>query len=331
MINDAPGPYTVKLSNGLSVFADTSFNNPVQKAKIQLFDDEGNTELFTEVNEGVYVTGGVIQGKVGHAYSISIETQDGKIFKSAPDVINPVGEIEQINYSYEARTVLVNNIETAADVFNVSVDASSGPSGSNNYVRWRFTGTYKVITRPELHVMVYFTPPANIVPDPYPCSGWVAGPEPFAQVSECTCCICWVNQFELMPTVSDGQLISNNQYQNVQVGEVPINGLTFTEKYLVEVEQMSLTKPAFDFFSLIRTMKLNASSLFQPPPGQIKGNITALNSTDSVVGLFWATSINRKYMYIQKSDVPYDVLSMEIPSPCTWYANSSTTQPPFWN
>jgi hypothetical protein len=140
-----------------------------------------------------------------------------------------------------------------------------------------------------------------------------------------------VNQFESSPTVDDGHLVSNNQYQNVKVGEVPINGLTFTEKYFVAIDQMSLSATAYDFFKIIRALKLNASSLFQPPPGQLKGNVNAVNSNESVVGLFWATSINSKNIYIQQSDVPYKVLVSGVPSPCTNYANSSTTQPPFWN
>jgi len=330
MINDGPGPYLVKVSNGLNALADTTTATPVRQAKINLYDDEGNTESLTETAPGVYATAGVIQGKLGHAYSIKVETADGRIFKSASDVINPVGAIEQINYSYEARTVQFNNMATAADVFNVSVNANGG-SGSSQYVRWRFVGTYKVKTRPELHVIVFFTPPPNTIPDPYPCSGWIAEPGPLMQVGPCTCCICWVNQFESAPTLADGQLVNNGEYRNVKVAEVPINGVTFGDKYMVEVDQMSLSKTAFHFFNLIRLQKLNAASLFQPPPGQINGNVKAVNSTDLVVGLFWATSINTKRVFIQPSDVPYTVLSSEIAEPCTSYANSSITQPAFWN
>jgi hypothetical protein len=134
-----------------------------------------------------------------------------------------------------------------------------------------------------------------------------------------------------MPTISNGELVLNNEFRGVKVGEVPINGVTFADKYLVQVDQMSLSKAAYDFFGLIRSLKSDATSLFQPPPGQARGNITAMNSTQSVVGLFWATSINSKSVYIQKSDLPYEVPPVAIPKPCTTYANSSTSQPSFWN
>jgi len=333
MISDSPGPYTVKVSKSISLNADSLYNQPIEKAKVKLFDDEGNAEDFTEASPGTYITGGVIQGKMGHSYYIVIETLEGTIFKSQPDKINPVGEIEQIYYTFAAGTTQTNTVEVENDVFNISVDANGGP-GENNYVRWRFTGTYKVVTHPELHVTVYPTPPPNIVLSPYPCSGWVVDPAlgggKLAQVGECTCCTCWVNQFESEPTLSDGQLVNNNEYKNVKVGVVPINGVTFTEKYMVEVDQMSLSENSFNFFKLIRAQKDGASSLFQPPYGEIRGNLSAQNSTDPVVGLFWATSITSKYVFIQKSDVPYAIYPVGIAEPCTTYSNSSLSQPPFW-
>lgn len=333
MISDAPGPYTVSVLRSLSLAADSSFRDPIEKAKIILYDDEGNMEVLSESSPGVYVTGGVIQGRVGHGYYIKIETQDGKTFKSEPDYIHPVGEIEQIRYQYEARTAVVNTAEVKTDVFNIYVDAFGGsePSG---YVRWRFSGTYKVETHPELHATVTQEGPPYSYKSPYACSGYIVeaalGGGYIRQVGECTCCTCWVSQFESIPTLSDGQLVSNNRYQNVKVGEVPINGLTFTEKYMVQVDQMSMTGEAFQFFKMIRKQKETASSLFQPILGEIKGNIAPVNSEDPVVGIFWASSIKSKYIFIPKSDVPYDVAPIGIAEPCLTYENASKNKPDFW-
>src|SRR6267154_1255053 len=237
MISDAPGPYTVKISKSLSLIGDSSFRDPIEKASVKLFDDEGREEVLTEASPGVYVTGGLIQGEVGHAYHIKIETADGDTYTSEPDVLTPVGEIEQIKYTYVAKTYHKNYGDVDANVFNIYVDANAGP-GENNYVRWRFTGTYRVDTHPELHRTYsegywYATP--------YPCSGFVVLPAlqggSLTKESDCTCCTCWITQFESVPTLSDGQFISDNEYRNVMVAEVPVNGLTFSDKYMVNVEQ----------------------------------------------------------------------------------------------
>jgi len=331
MITDNPGPYTVKVSKSISINSDSSYRDPVQNAKIKLYDDEGNDEDFIEGSPGVYLTSGLIQGKPGHAYSIVLETQDGKVFKSIPDTINPVGEIEQIKFEYEARTIQTIYGDVDANVFKIYVDANAG-TGDNNYVRWRFTGTFKVVTNPELHEAFG---EGSYYKNPLPCSGYIVEPAlgggKLAQVAPCTCCTCWVNQFESEPTVSDGQLISNNRYSNVKVAEVPVNSATFSDKYMVQVEQMSLTKNAFEFFRLIRAQKNGASSLFQPPFGEIKGNVNPVNSTDPVVGLFWATSIKGKLIFTYRSDVPDQLTPMDINTgSCTSFLNSSTAKPDLW-
>jgi hypothetical protein len=332
MISDSPGPYTVKVSKSLSIIADSSVRDPIQNAKIQLRDDEGNVEDLAETSPGIYVTGGVIQGRVGHAYSLLIETDDGKIFESEPDTIKPVGEIDSIKYQFEARKIQLGYVAYEADVFNILVDAKVG-KGSSNYVRWRFTGIYKAITHPEFH-FIYLQ--GYKINDPYPCSGYVAGPlidgNHLVQVDSCTCCICWVTQYEPMPTVSDGQFISNNEFRNVKVAEVPINIVTFDDKYLVQIEQMSLSKNAFDFFKLIRIQKDQAASLFQPPFGTLKGNISSRNANEPVVGLFWATSTTIKRIFIPRSAAP-DYLGptdADLNAPCQRIPSSTTTQPDFW-
>ena len=330
-ISDSPGPYTVKISKGLSLNADSSSRNPVQKAKIKLYDDEGNAEDFTETSPGVYMTGGIIRGQLGHSYHIQLETPEGKIFESDPDRINPVGEVEKIKYEFEARTVQQNFGEVQADVFNIYVDGKAG-AGDEDYARWRFTGTYKVVTFPELHQILA---QEFIYSDPLPCSGVVVEPAPgggkLVREADCTCCTCWINQFESVPQVSDGQFISDNQFRNVKVGEVPITSTTFQDRYLVEVEQMSLSKESFEFFWLIRAQKEGATSLFQPPSGQIKGNMRPINSAESVVGIFWATSTKRKSVFILRSDVPYLLTPPDfVADACTHIANSSTRKPDLW-
>lgn len=335
MISDQPGPYLVSLSRGLRLDADSTYRAPIENATIQLFDDEGNVENLFETKPGTYSTGGLIQGQVGHSYHIQIETPEGLVFESEPERINQVGEVENIRFEFEPRTIVESFGEVRADVFNIFVDAKAG-SDAETYVRWKYTGTYKVITYPELHFT--HTPPYTPYKDPWPCSGYVlvGGPEGSGGILErrgdCTCCTCWVKDLEAVPQLSDVQLVSDNQFKNIKVGEVPINNATFHEKYQVEVEQLSLSRTAFEFFKLVRAQKEGASSIFQPPSGEIKGNIKAVNSNESVVGLFWATSSKKKELYIYPTDVPYLLTPIDfLTLPCyQFYQNASSTKPDNW-
>jgi hypothetical protein len=260
-----------------------------------------------------------------------METNDGKIFESMPDTLYPVGEVTRIKYSYQHEVIHKNYGDVDNNFLNIYIDANAG-SKPNNYVRWKFTGIYKVSTNPELHE-TFLT--ASSYKTPLPCSGWevlpALGGGKLSQFGACTCCICWVFDNESTPHLSDEQLVDNHEFKDVPVGTVAINSYTFSDKYLIKMDQMSLSKSAFRFFSLIRAQREGASSLFQPPSGQIQGNIVAINSNEKIVGLFWATSIATKTAYILPSDLPYLVPPPEIiANTCRVYPNSTTEQPSFW-
>ena len=330
MINDGPGPYAVRVSEGINLNADSAVERlTVSSAKIRLFDDEGNVEDLTEVSPGEYVTGGAIRGKVGHSYHIRVEMPGGKVFESEPDVITPGGNIEAIRFEYDARFLDEGFGSFPRNVFKIYLD-SKVPGGEDAYVRWRFTGTYKVLTYPERH---WIWAQGFVLPDPYPCSGVnYSGPgsDP-VRVFDCICCTCWAHQYESEPQLSDGQLVTNGRFNNIMVGTVPITSATFYDKYMVEIEQMSLSKKSFDFFKLIRAQKEGAASLFQPPSGEVKGNIKAITPSSPVVGIFWATSISSKSIFIKRSDVPFNLIPIpERYDPCTQYPYATTQQPTNW-
>ncbi len=331
MISDDPGPYTVKVSRSMDLDTDTLVINYVQHATIKLFDDNGNVETLKEVESGTYQTAGLIQGQIGHSYYIQIQTLEGRIYESEPDRINPGGEVENIRYEFEGRTVKTAYGQLPADVFNVYIDAHA-VTGDNNYARWRYTGRHKLVTNPEERTV---WSEGFRLKAPPPCSGYVVGPGTgggnLVRVGECTCCTCWISQNESAPVLSDRQFASGNEFRNIKVGEVPVDNNTFAYRYMVQVDQFSLSKNAFEFFNLVRAQKEKASSIFQPPFGELKGNVKGVNNDQPVVGIFWATSVRHKVIFLDKSDVPYLVTPPAfIAEACTSFANSSNHQPAFW-
>jgi len=335
VITDQPGPYQLKISSGFSVNADSVLSSPVSGINAILFDDEGRKETFTEVSPGLYETQGQIKGKIGHRYFIRLETPSGAVYESTPTRLNPAGSISAIRYEFENRSSLQTFGEVAKDVFNVFVDAEA-PGNENVYMRWRFTGTYKVVTFPSLHST--WNPPYTPYKNPFPCSGYivVGGPDfsggLLQRVGDCECCECWITQYETTPTLSDEQLTSGKIFRNLKVGEVPINNFTFFDKYMVAVEQFSLDTVSFEFFKILRDQKRGASSLFQPPPGRLKGNIKALNNSNEVVGLFWASAVSRRYIFLSRTDVPYGITRIDtLTYPCyQQFKNSTNVKPSEW-
>ena len=333
MISDQEGPYTVKISQAVPISVDTLEVPPVTGAAVRLHDDQGNIEDLEETEDGVYQTRGAIRGEIGRSYHITVTTADGKSFESEPELIRPVGQVTQIDFEYKEDRTEEFFGEQNNDYFNVFVDASEGPE-KGAYVRWRMTGTYKVTTTPELRETMYH-PGAVPLKEPRPCSGYTTAVHPsgrgtiIVKIGECTCCECYVDMQERAPQVSNNVLVSNGNYNHVKIGEVPINSATFMEKFMIAVEQMSLSRTAFDYFNLINIQKEQASNIFQPSSGELLGNIKALNPEDRVLGLFWATAITRKVNFIERDDVPYGVPDFPgANESCLLEFNYSTTSKP---
>jgi hypothetical protein len=332
-ITTEPGPYTITMSRGVTLDTDTTLTAHVAGASIVLHSDAGESEPFAEVQPGVYRTGGVITGKIGSTYHVSITMPDGATFESEPETLLMPGQVDAIHFRYEARTVEKLYGPEAADVFNIYIDASTESSGERtNFVRWRFTGTYVTETNPEKHTS---TLQGFVYKTPWECSGWVVDPAKgggiLRQDFPCACCRCWITAYEASPKLSDEALMEGGEVSDLKIAEVPINRVTFFEKYKVSVDQMNISANAFDFFKVIRTQKDGVSNLFQLPPGKITGNIRPINADYQIIGLFWAASVNRKSIYITKDDVPYKIAHDVIPFPCTSYGNSTATKPADWD
>jgi hypothetical protein len=333
MITTDQVPYFVKLSKAFSLDKDDPSTLPVPGAQVILLSDKGESETLVEFSPGEYKSTGQITGAIGVSYHIQIQLADGRTYESAPDKLYAAGEIESIRYEHEGRTAIKQDIEVQADVFNIFVDATV-PQEETHRTRWRFTGTYKAETNPELH-MIYPMDPFWLK-DPLPCSGYIVAPGfnggILEQRSECICCTCWASQYEEAPVLSDGVLQSNGRVSSVKITEVPITTATFYEKYRVAIEQMSLSEEAFNFFKIIRNQKLAYQDLFQASPGELRGNIKASNKNDQVVGLFYATSIHRKQIFIDRSAVPYNLPPSDfVTDACyNYYPNSTTTKPAEW-
>ena len=308
-ISDEPGPYKVRLTRSLGIYDDLRKALPFSAERVSIFDNFGNIEALTEVELGQYETSPTgIRGVVGREYTLRIEARDGKIYESVPERITPAGSIDSIYYE------LVSSQPSEGPTtygFKILIDSEAPASDNENYLRWKFTGTYKVKTNPELHTVRIGE---AIVPDPIDC-----------------CEICWVTQLEDKPVVSDNQIVSEGKFNNVEVGLVPVNGWTFYEKYLVEVAQMSLSRTAFDYWRIVQFQKEGAGSLFQPPLGRPETNVFNINGTTEVQGIFYATSITRKQVFILPEEIPFTIpVPTVIPDWCLVFDLSTLEQPPNW-
>lgn len=299
LITDEPGPYTVRLTKATRIEKFLEFSREdVTQANVTIIDNVGNSELLKEVTSGVYETRpDGIRGVVGREYSVRIETKEGKIYESIPDKMNPVGEIDNLYYEYETFQPLSAPEEYG---FRFYIDTEAIPN-IDNFVRWKFTGIFRVDAEPKLHTVFMCSP------DPRPCSGLVFVDGGLKRVGECTCCTCWVTRYETKPHVSDNQFVRDGDIKRIEVGYVPIEFFPFQQRYRVEVKQMSLSREAYDYWRIIQPQKEGAASLFQPPTGKTRTNVFAKYGNEEVQGLFYASSVKKRQIYLTNADVPVNL------------------------
>ncbi|MBK5277786.1 MAG: DUF4249 domain-containing protein [Bacteroidia bacterium] len=330
VITDEEGPYSVSIFKVSNLDADLDKRIPILSARVTISDDVGNSELLKETSSGIYQTSvGGLQGTVGRTYVLKIITLNGKMYESSAEKLNPAGAINNLSYEFDFRErIKVDGTVVGADGFNIYMDANSLPTGENLY-RWKWTGTYEIETFPHLKTR-------NVegvqVPDPLPCSGYQERDGILFQSSPCSCCSCWVTMLQGTPIVSDDQFISGNKFDHVNVAFIPVTRRTFYyQRFYLTVQQMSLSRAAFNFWRVIQSQKEGASSLFQPPSGKVRGNIFSKDGDEEVQGIFYASSVQEKSIFIEKSDVPYTVQKIDtVRTSCMFVGISTNVRPSFW-
>ena len=301
-ITDRSGLYTEKLTYTRKP---TDYYTPPQVVakEVAIFDNLGNKEILTQTNLGIFQTSLTgIHGQIEREYFVRIELSNGKIYESIPERINPAGEIDTAYYEFEQHQ---SENEKTKYQFKIFMDSNAAyDSRDENYFLWKLTGTYKVQTRPELY---FDLKPGMPQKAPRPCSGFILDDKTNAivvYIKPSQCCKCWANLVDKKPNLSDSYIVAKGRYKRVNMGVIPVEFWHFWDKTLVTVEQLSLSKTAFDYWKTIKDQKEGATSLFQPAFGKAHSNIFLKNGQDEVQGIFYAAAVIKKTFFLTAYDIP---------------------------
>jgi hypothetical protein len=335
MITDQPGPYTVKLLKTLPIDDPLDSNPTVTGAIVTITDDGGGSEVLKEINPGVYETSST-KGTVGKTYMLTIVTNENQSYQSSPETLLPVGDFKDLTYEFvepeEPTTPIPLDTKNG---FNIFADATLVPE-QQGLVRFRWTGTFEVLTYPSLKTTIVTSKGGEqlTVPDPPACSGYtVSRTGQLQQKGECSCCSCWITQYNEDPLLGDQKFIADNNLPNFKIDFVAANRRYLYDKYYLSVDMMSTSRPVYDFWEKVAEQRLQGGDLFQTPPGLTGGNMTAITpGAIPIIGVFAAASLRTKTITVYPSELPYVMEGIDtIADACnTVYNNSVTTKPAFW-
>ncbi len=325
-ISNEPGPYEVKIFRSYGVYSNLRTSRPVFATEVSITDDHGHVEDLVGVEPGIYRTGSPdFVGVVGNSYTLRFTDAFGNIYESTPQKILPSGEIENVYYQFDEFKPLKGPTRFG---FKIYFNSNAG-DGNEGLFRWRYQGTYRVKTNPELRTRPSPNNSNIEIPDPPQCA-FVWNFE--LNRSECECCVCWITESEHAPKVKKTNMISDGRFRDIEIGYVPITGWTFYDKFRVEVKQMSLTKEAYAFWDIIQNQIEGADDLFQPPGGQPTGNIRQINGDHRVRGVFTASGVSSKVFYITQSEARKFTMipDVELKDDCRKLGWAVTKKPSFW-
>lgn len=332
LITDQEGPYQVKLFYSVNLSTSVGINfTPVENATVEIVDQDGNRTPMGSYDPGIYKTfQGALTGQVGNSYYLYVKTKDGKEYTCEPQVLKTSGEVKSIYFEFEKDALPGETLGKTIDGLKVFADAK-GEEGSDNLYRWRWTTINKVKTFPELRV--YYDKGGNEHKDPEPCSGYVARNNRLIRVGDCECCLCWTYNYSGVSKVSKIEFVSDFEFDRLNLGTIPATSMEFYDRYYIEVEQLSLSDEAYEYWNLIQKQQEGATDIFQPNSIRIKGNMKCISNEDEeVLGFFGVSGVVSNSVFIEPSVVPFVLPPIDtIKRSCLEYYKYPTTQKPsFW-
>jgi hypothetical protein len=326
MLTDQPGPHTVTLTLSSAVSDERVVD--VNGATVEILVSSGHIEGLQEISPGQYQTTDTFRGVLGESYQLRVQTAWGTYQSEMLEML-PAGEIENLFAVYRENSINQNDPSKPHDAIDVYLDGIGQP-GQPNLLRWRWTGTYYVITFPQFRVR---NTEGGPVPDPFPCSGYVSQGGQLVYVRPCECCECWVTDYSQNGHVSDNNVISGGDFKSVFITRVPVDNWRFIDKYHIEVEQLSVSSDVHRFWKLVQVQQESAGNIFQPNVVQVEGNVASLTNPDEAVfGVFSVSAVTRSIIVLDRSYVPNPVPQLDTAiADCRYFFDNSTNvKPPFW-
>ncbi|MEM9984171.1 MAG: DUF4249 domain-containing protein, partial [Bacteroidota bacterium] len=259
--------------------ANTTFNNrnevPIEGATVVVLSQEGQELPLSETKPGLYESRiGTFAMIPGEAYHVRASLRDGRVYRSRPDTLPSVVAEDQVSWSVgtdQGRDVIVVKSEP-------QYPANQGPV----YTLWEFVDAF--VQTPTNFPDIFNRLPPN----------------------------CYIERkLDLQAVVLyDGSRFQGRSPGSLTIGRLFIDDF-FDEKHVISVEQYSITRQAFQYWQLAARLLEQDGSLFDPPPGLLRGNVFREDKPEEPVRGYVTlaqTQVTRFAIY--PSDLPMDFMNL---------------------
>lgn len=283
--------------------------NPETRAFVAIRKEDGEVHILTEISTGVYATAPDFAAEVGSSYSLLIETNTGKTYTSFPQKVHPVPVANQVFTGFKSKPS--SNPILSQSGLDIFVEFND-PSAQENFYLWKLSGIYRVDSRPDLYEA--------------PGEGRVPGvPTP----KDC-CNLCFVSEISPQNFILSDAFFNGQTFTH-KVAFLEDNGRRFMARYFMELVQLSITKEAYQHFSLVNNQLSINGSIFDPPPATIRGNmINTKDPNEETIGYFGAYDSRKYSMFLDLNTLEFRQRTIILNDDCRVLPFSTAVPPDFW-
>ena len=327
-ISTQPGDHYVLLSYSRS-YNERPYYSGKSGADVNVIDDEGNRIHYEDMGGGIYKADITENNaaQVGSSYYLEVVTEEGTVFRSAPQLVVPCPDIDRLYCKYDNKTILTENVygdilEQNFPVITLKIE-TTGILPSDNFYFYQYIAYEEHHSYLRYLISEYQIYRHRRLSAKYSNIIHTVNADEFGNFK--------VRDDELMYI----EIADLRNYEPIFPDSFTLTNTRF-EGLLFKLSQYSLSSDAYTFYRDAED-QLNAEGrLFDPAFTQITGNIECVSEpVEKVKGVFYAADVSDyyAYMHINTSEQTYSKKLDSFPElwldTCSWGAPDDWIRPPF--
>ena len=245
---------------------------------------------FIEDSFGIYNCPSDFVASVGEEWKLHIELEDGRIIESKTQTVTSPVSIDNIQAEYSPEIEFNAEFGRLVPGHRLSIDWQD-PIGEENFYLWKYKTFEPLFVCKTCDQGVL----RNGECEP---SGFNFGPPYFSYP-----CLpdCWEKRYGQELLVFHDQLENGAMITDREIAILPY---LRNPNILVEVQQFSIDRSAYEYFKVINNQVSQSGGLNAPPPAALLGNLFNPNdASDLILGQFTAAGITTKRIFIDRSPI----------------------------
>ena len=292
-LNSSNGSATVRLSHSVSLDSEV-LPPPEVLATVTVEMENGSSYSLQESDSGRYFLNNMSINPSAR-YRLYVRTSGGNEYQSDYVQIRETPEIDSLTY------------EPAPGGLYINVNTHD-PSGNTRYYRWDYVETWEYRSPVA---STYFVKNLEVVPRAY---------------NEYTY-QCWRTVNSTNINVATTERLADDVVSQFHINYIPRGDYRISSAYSPLVTQRAISADEFAFWDQLQRTTESIGGLFDPQPGQVVGNIRALNSSNVALGYFTAGNATSKRFFINRFELPEYLQFQPIVPSCE--ADTICVRPPY--